>query len=327
VPKLCPTPAHSGTIQSTPAHAAVAGRPVSVANEIQDSMCAAMQVINMVPCWYRDFLPPEELHDPEMSSAGRGCRAGSSFRGDTYDRRLIDMLVGGWEHPSAVPTLIVPSEVAMVFGRALPGRPSCILPLAVWLLLAVVAFPGGSPAAASPGVLPMMTAWRADEGEPDRDDIRSSLLHEVPLTSVVVHRAPWVLGASACAREHILVDRSIVAVWNPRAPPSKSGCQHSAQHRFALAVILKGPPNALYLPTRSVMFSVRRREHHLPHAIATRTGVSPGRAPPALVEGLEGSALWYWRGNGVVTRVLAIAVLAARQKAWASAKASERAES
>jgi len=202
----------------------------------------------------------------------------------------------------------------MVFGRALPGSLGCILPLAVWLLLAVVALPGVPPAAASPGVLPMMTAWRADEGESDREDIRSSLLHEVPLTSVVVHSVAWPLAASAWARDHILADRSIVAAWNPRAPPSKSGYQRSPQHRFALAVILKGPPNALYLPTRSVMFSVRRREQHPPRAIATRAGVSPGRAPPAPAEGLQGSALWYWRGNGVVTRVLAIAVLAARGK-------------
>jgi hypothetical protein len=69
-----------------PTGAVVAGRPVSVANEIQENMCAAMQVINMAARWYRDVLPPEEVHDPEISPAGRGCRASSSFRGNIYNR-------------------------------------------------------------------------------------------------------------------------------------------------------------------------------------------------------------------------------------------------
>lgn len=30
---------------------------------------AAVDVINVAARWYRDFLPPEELHDPEMTAA------------------------------------------------------------------------------------------------------------------------------------------------------------------------------------------------------------------------------------------------------------------
>lgn len=89
------------------------------------------------------------------------------------------------------------------------GNPNCILPLAVWLFLAVVAFPGVPPAAAYSGVLPMMTAWLADEGESDRENILPSLPHTVLLTSVVVHFEIWPLAASACAREHILAGRSV----------------------------------------------------------------------------------------------------------------------
>ena len=30
---------------------------------------AAVDVINTAARWYRDFLPPDELHDPEMTAA------------------------------------------------------------------------------------------------------------------------------------------------------------------------------------------------------------------------------------------------------------------
>ena len=31
---------------------------------------AALQVINAAARWYREFLPPEQVHDPEMTAAG-----------------------------------------------------------------------------------------------------------------------------------------------------------------------------------------------------------------------------------------------------------------
>jgi GNAT superfamily N-acetyltransferase len=39
-------------------------RPLTVADR-----SAAVEVINTAACWYEDFLPPEELHDPEMTAA------------------------------------------------------------------------------------------------------------------------------------------------------------------------------------------------------------------------------------------------------------------
>jgi GNAT superfamily N-acetyltransferase len=44
------------------------GEPIirSLARQDRD---AALAVINTAARWYRDFLPPEEVHDPEMSSA------------------------------------------------------------------------------------------------------------------------------------------------------------------------------------------------------------------------------------------------------------------
>jgi hypothetical protein len=39
-------------------------RPLTVADR-----GAAVDVINTAARWYRDFLPPDELHDPEMTAA------------------------------------------------------------------------------------------------------------------------------------------------------------------------------------------------------------------------------------------------------------------
>ena len=35
-----------------------------------DDSARAVEVINTAARWYREFLPPEELHDPEMDEAG-----------------------------------------------------------------------------------------------------------------------------------------------------------------------------------------------------------------------------------------------------------------
>ena len=39
-------------------------RPLTVADR-----GPAVDVINTAARWYRDFLPPDELHDPEMTAA------------------------------------------------------------------------------------------------------------------------------------------------------------------------------------------------------------------------------------------------------------------
>ena len=36
---------------------------------------SALAVINTAARWYREFLPPEEFHDPEMTRAGLGAEA------------------------------------------------------------------------------------------------------------------------------------------------------------------------------------------------------------------------------------------------------------
>ena len=58
---------------------------------------AALAVINTAARWYRDFLPPEDVHDPEMTPAQWEAEARrltwyGVFDGDTL------VAVGGLEH-------------------------------------------------------------------------------------------------------------------------------------------------------------------------------------------------------------------------------------
>ncbi|MBM4436210.1 MAG: GNAT family N-acetyltransferase [Actinobacteria bacterium] len=45
------------------------GRPITIRPLAASDADAAVEVINEAARWYRDFLPPEEYHEPEMSRA------------------------------------------------------------------------------------------------------------------------------------------------------------------------------------------------------------------------------------------------------------------
>lgn len=58
---------------------------------------AAVNVINVAAHWYRDFLPPDELHDPEMTPAQWDDEARRlAWYGGFLDRVLVGVM--GLEH-------------------------------------------------------------------------------------------------------------------------------------------------------------------------------------------------------------------------------------
>ena len=55
---------------------------------VPDDTAAALQVINAAAAWYREFLPPDELHEPEMTveqfeAEARRMTWFGAFEGDT----------------------------------------------------------------------------------------------------------------------------------------------------------------------------------------------------------------------------------------------------
>ncbi|HEY7651796.1 MAG TPA: GNAT family N-acetyltransferase [Methylomirabilota bacterium] len=67
-------------------------RPLTVADRE-----AAVNVINTAARWYRDFLPPDELHDPEMTAAQWDDEARRlTWYGGFLDRALVAVM--GLEH-------------------------------------------------------------------------------------------------------------------------------------------------------------------------------------------------------------------------------------
>ena len=63
-------------------------RPLTVADRE-----AAVNVINTAARWYRDFLPPDELHDPEMTAAQWDGEAGRlTWYGGFLDSALVAVM-------------------------------------------------------------------------------------------------------------------------------------------------------------------------------------------------------------------------------------------
>lgn len=58
---------------------------------------AALAVINMAARWYRDFLPPEDFHDPEMTPAQWEAEAQRLTWYGVFDGDVL-VAVGGLEH-------------------------------------------------------------------------------------------------------------------------------------------------------------------------------------------------------------------------------------
>jgi GNAT superfamily N-acetyltransferase len=57
----------------------------------------ALDVVNAAACWYRDFLPPDELHDPEMTPAQWDAEARRlTWFGGFLDGALVGVM--GLEH-------------------------------------------------------------------------------------------------------------------------------------------------------------------------------------------------------------------------------------
>jgi GNAT superfamily N-acetyltransferase len=58
---------------------------------------AALAVINTAARWYRDFLPPEDVHDPEMTPAQWEAEARRLTWYGVFDGDML-VAVGGLEH-------------------------------------------------------------------------------------------------------------------------------------------------------------------------------------------------------------------------------------
>jgi GNAT superfamily N-acetyltransferase len=58
---------------------------------------AALAVINTAARWYRDFLPPEDVHDPEMTPAQWEAEARRLIWYGVFDGDML-VAVGGLEH-------------------------------------------------------------------------------------------------------------------------------------------------------------------------------------------------------------------------------------
>jgi GNAT superfamily N-acetyltransferase len=58
---------------------------------------AALEVINTAARWYRDFLPPEDVHDPEMTPAQWEAEARRVIWYGVFDGAAL-VAVGGLEH-------------------------------------------------------------------------------------------------------------------------------------------------------------------------------------------------------------------------------------
>ena len=64
---------------------------------------AAVNVINVGARWYRDFLPPHELHDPEMTPAQWDDEARRlSWHGGYLDRDLVGVMALEWARDAAL---------------------------------------------------------------------------------------------------------------------------------------------------------------------------------------------------------------------------------
>ncbi|MCE2527089.1 MAG: GNAT family N-acetyltransferase [Actinomycetia bacterium] len=66
---------------------------LSIRELTSEDCAAAVEVINIAARWYREFLPPEELHDPEMDEEGWEAEAQRmTWWGAFVDQTLVGVM-------------------------------------------------------------------------------------------------------------------------------------------------------------------------------------------------------------------------------------------